>query len=183
MIIDNLDSLPDQFKEGVRGILLIRRNKDGESGNAQRKAIKKISRNKEEWKEIILNFKELQKNSYEGYRIYSSVNGRNMDKAIHEFKLRQISSDYGNKEELDWFYVDVENRFFSCLMNPSCRTESNFLVDCDTPQEYQKAIDRIEPQLILLDYETKNGRHLITKPFNPNEIKVEAKKDELIFIG
>lgn len=43
MIIDNLSDLPDMFKDGVRGIVLLHRNKDGQSGNAQRKALKKIS--------------------------------------------------------------------------------------------------------------------------------------------
>jgi hypothetical protein len=183
MLISDLNMLPDSFKEGVRGILLLFRNKDGETGNAQRKCIKKISRNKEEWTKIVFEFNELQQNSHQRYRIYSSVNARNLDKAVHEFKLRAIGVDYGSVEERDWFYVDIQNRFFSCLMNPNCRTESNFLIDCDTDEEYEKAIERIPNELVLCDYATRSGRHIITRPFNPNEIKVEAKKDELILIG
>lgn len=183
MIIDNLDKVPSCFKDGVRGILLLHRNKDGENGNAQRKSVKKISKNEQEWKEIILRFKELQQHSYQGYRIYSSVNSRNMEKAIHEFKLRQLNVDYGSIEELHWFYKDIENRFFSCLMNPNCKHESNFLIDCDSKEEYEMAKERIPSNLIIFEYLTKNGMHIITKPFNPNEIKVEIKKDDLIYIG
>jgi len=183
MIIDNLDELPEMFKEGIRGILLLFRSKDGECGNAQRKAIKKISRNQQEWEEIIHEFRDLQKNSYPRHRIYSSVNSRNIEKAIHEFKSRQLSVDYGTEYERDWFYVDLQNRFFSCLMNPNCRMSSNFLVDCDSEDEYIAAKEKIPEEFLLYEYPTKNGRHIITRPFNPNEIQVPVKKDELMFIG
>lgn len=184
MLIDNLNKLPEMFKDGIRGVLLLLRTKDGETGNAQRKCVKKISRNKEEWAQIIHEFKNLQAGAYPRHRIYSSVNPRNMEKAIHEFKLRAVGVDYGSIEERDWFYVDLQNRFFSCLMNPNCRTESNFLVDCDSVDQYMEAIEIIPQELILFDYETRNGRHIITRPCNPNLYpKIEFKKDELLFIG
>jgi hypothetical protein len=183
MIIDDLSKLPASFKNGYRGILLIHRNKDGAKGNAQRKSFKKISSSLEQWEKIVLEFAHMQKTSHPEFRIYSSVNSRNMQKAIHEFKRRQLEFDYGNNQELDEFYRDIDNRFFSCLMNPNCKMESNFLIDCDTEADYQKAKCLIPNDLWILDYKTKNGRHLITKPFNPNEIKVEIKKDDLINIG
>ncbi len=183
MLIDDLTQLPDSFKTGYRGILLIHRNKDGCQGNAQRKSFKKISSSLEQWEKIVKEFGHMQNTSHPGFRIYSSVNPRNMQKAIHEFKRRQLEFDYGNNEELDEFYRDIDNRFFSCLMNPTCRSESYFLIDCDTDEEYQKSKDSIPQERIVFDYATKNGRHLITKPFNPNEIKVEIKKDDLISIG
>lgn len=184
MLINDLNQLPDMFKDGVRGLLLLLRNKDGETGNTQRKCIKKISRNKEEWTEIIHQFNGLRQSAYPRHRIYASVNPRNMDKAVHEFKSRALGVDYGSIQERDWFYVDLENRFFSCLMNPNCRTESNFLVDCDTISEYEHARTVIPNELVLFDYQTKNGRHIITRPCNPNLFpSIEFKKDELLFIG
>lgn len=183
MLIDDLSLLPDIFKEGYRGIMLIHRNKDGCKGNAQRKSFKKISSSPEQWENIVLEFKHMQQTSHEDFRIYSSVNPRNMQKAIHEFKRRQLEFDYGNNEELDEFYRDIDNRFFSCLMNPTCRSGSYFLIDCDTVKEYEESLRIVPKDLIVFDYETKSGRHLITHPFNPNEIKVEIKKDDLIYIG
>ncbi len=53
MLIEDLDSLPSTFTDGIRGVLLLKRNKDGECGNAQRKAIKHIYRSTEEWKEAV----------------------------------------------------------------------------------------------------------------------------------
>ena len=49
MLIDDLSVLPDCFKDGYRGIMLIHRNKDGGLGNSQRKSVKKISTGKDSW--------------------------------------------------------------------------------------------------------------------------------------
>ena len=184
MLIDDLDSIPEMFKDSFRGIMLLHRSKDGEVGNAQRKAIKKISHNIEEWHEIISEFRELQTSSYPRHRIYSSINSRDMSKGIHEFKRRQLECDYGNLYELHSYYTDIQNRFFSCLMNPNCRAQNSFLIDCDTPEEYDHAILQLSQQHILFDYATKNGRHIITRPFNPNDVgNLDIKKDEMLFIG
>jgi hypothetical protein len=184
-LIDNLDAIPETFTDGIRGILLLKRNKDGEIGNAQKKAIKIISLNTSEWKKIVSELHELQQTSHQDYRIYSSVNARDLQKAIHEFKRRQLENDFARREEFESFYVDVKNRFFSCLMNPNCRAENNFLIDCDTPEEYEYAqLQFMNSGLILLEYKTKNGRHIITKPFNPNDYgNMQIKKDDLMFIG
>lgn len=183
MLIEDLSQIPEFLIDGYRGILLIRRNKDGEPGNAQRRAFKQISSNADHWRKIIAQFQHLQQTSHPDYRIYSSVNPRNMSKAIHEFKRRQLEFDYGNNAELDEFYRDIENRFFSCLMNPGCKERSFFLIDCDSKQEYQDALNKIPEEHVVFDYATKNGRHLITTPFNPNEINVPIKKDDLLAIA
>lgn len=185
MLIDDLSKLPDSFKTGYRGIMLIHRNKDGEVGNAQRKCFKTITNGVEEWTNAIEKFKYLKETGYPEHRIYSSVNCRNMQKAIHEFKKRQLEFDYGNNQELDEFYRDIQNRFFSCIMNPSCRNESYFLIDCDNDVDYIRAQVLIPKDLIVFDYATKNGRHLITKPFNPNVLTspLDVHKDDLLSIG
>ncbi len=184
MLIDDLSQLPDLFKDGVRGVMLLHRNKDGCKGNAQRKSIKMITRNKDEWDEIVFHFKFLQECSeYHDFRIYSSVNSRSMTKAIHEFKRRQLHSDYENMEDNHDFYIDVQNRFFSCLMNPSARTTTYFLFDCDTIKQYTETLEKIPKEFLMLDYPTKNGRHIITHPFNPTGLNLDIKKDDLLFIG
>ena len=184
-LIENLEDVPEMFTDGVRGILLIKRNKDGETGNAQRKAIKRISRCTEEWREMIYELGILQLSSHSEHRIYSSVNSRDMTKAIHEFKRRQLDMDFGNLHELLSFYCDIKNRFFSCLMNPNCRAQNNFLIDCDSEEEYEHAELQLRNKgLILLQYATKNGKHIVTNPFNPNNYgNMKIKKDEIMFIG
>jgi hypothetical protein len=181
MIIDDLELLPEMFKDGVRGVILLHRSKDGLTGNAQRKSVKRISRSIKHWEEIIDELRHLQLTTHPNHRIYSSVNGRSMDKSIREFKRRQLDCDYPLFR--DHFYADIKNSFFSCLMNPASRVSSNFLIDCDTPEEYVKAKTTLPAEYVLYEYPTKNGMHIISRPFNPDEIKLEAKKDELMFIG
>ncbi len=184
-LIDKIDEIPEMFTDGIRCLLLLRRNKDGQEGNAQRQAIKRISRNTEEWKEFIYELRNMQQTTYQGHRIYSSVNSRDISKAIHEFKRRQLENDYSNAFEWSSFYCDINNRFFSCLMSPNCRATSHFLIDCDTQEEYYHAQLQLRGTgLILMDYATKNGYHIITRPFNPNDFgNMQIKKDELMFIG
>ena len=184
-LIENLDEIPEMFTDGIRGLLLLRRNKDGQEGNAQRQAIKRISRDTAEWKSYVRELRELQETSHQGHGIYSSVNSRYFTKAVHEFKRRQLEADYGSLCEVHLFYRDASNRFFSCLMNPNCRSTNNFLIDCDSQTEYEHAKLQLRNSgLILIQYPTKNGYHIITRPFNPNDYgNMQIKKDELMFIG
>jgi hypothetical protein len=186
MLIDDLSRLPDIFKDGHRGILLILRTKDGGCGDVQRKAIKLVSNGVSDWENKIREMAHLQNTSYPNHRIYSSVNSRVMRKAIHEFKHRQLDADLASSEVELEFYSDIKNRFFSAFMNPKCRETSYFLIDCDTEPDYEHAIEQIPKEFIIFDYETKNGRHIITKAFNTQLIKwaaIDVKRDELIFIG
>lgn len=184
MLIDDLSQLPKEFKSGFRGVLLLHRSKDGCSGNPQRKSFKRITNNEQEWSETVEEFRHMQAVHYPNHRIYASVNSRDFHKAIRKFKERSLQTDFASKLEMAAFYIDIQNRFFSCLMTPESRLEGNFLIDCDTHEEYEKALTTIPHEMILLDYETKNGRHLVTKPFNPNLYSgIEVKKDDLLYIG
>ena len=183
-LIEDLDSVPTVFTDGFRGVMLLLRNKDGEVGNAQRNSIKRISSNSEEWKESVLELHRIQQDSHQGHRIYSSVNSRDITKAIHEFKRRQLEIDFGNRHEYMQFYTDIKNRFFSCLMNPNARAQNHFIIDCDSQNEYVNAHLQLRPEDILMEYATKNGFHVITNPFNPNERgNMQIKKDDMMFIG
>ncbi len=179
MLIDDINSIPGMFTCGVRGILLLERNKDGDVGNAQ------VSTNSEEWKNIVLELMEMQKSTHKNYRIYSSVNSRDIDKAIHEFKRRQLEAEYGNLNENHMFYTDINYRFFSCLMNPKSRLTRYFLIECDSIEEYEFAKLQLQStRRIVMEYETKNGKHLITHPFNPKDYGgMKIHKDDLMFIG
>lgn len=184
MLIDDLSRLPDAFKDGHRGLLLLLRTKDGGIGDVQRKAIKLISNGVSDWEDKVQQLAHLKRTSHPNHRIYSSVNSRDMRLSIHEFKRRQLDADLGALCHYQDFYADINNRFFSALMNPKCRDTSYFLIDCDSDKEYQDAFNKIPHDLKLFDYETKNGRHIICKAFNPNDYcGIDFKKDDLIFIG
>lgn len=179
---------PKEFKTGYRGVLLLHRTKDGAlGGDQQRNALKTITSSVAEYDQAIDDFKELQRLVYPNHRIYSSVNPRNMDKAIREFKRRQLDLDY-EPDQIKWeFYADVRNRFFSCVMGPTAKDGNHFLVDCDTDAEYAEAIGNIPPSDILYDYPTKKGRHLIIRASNlqlfKESVRTRIKRDDLIYIG
>lgn len=184
MLLDDLTRLPDSFKDGHRGLLLLLRTKDGGSGDVQRKAIKLISNGVSDWEDKVQQLAHLKRTSHPNHRIYSCVNSRNMNKAIHEFKHRQLDADLASHDVHLEFYADIKNRFFSAFMNPKCRETSYFLIDCDDDEEYRNANNKISHNLKVFDYETKNGRHIICKAFNPNDYcGIDVKKDDLIFIG
>lgn len=175
--------IPIHFQSGYRGILLLHRNKDGCKGNAQRKSFNKIVNGVDEWVRAVEEFKQLKATEFPDHRIYASVNARDPLKCMREFKRRQLDHDYESTEKCFEFYMDVKNRFFSCFMNPGSRAESNFLIDCDTPEEYKYAKANLKPELIIFEYPTKNGMHIITKPFDPCFFELEVKKDDLLYIG
>jgi len=179
------------FTDGVRMLMLTQRNKEGGKSNRPDRASKrKISTNAKEFKEILASFLETQQSfPKEQLRIYSSVNKRNFEKGIREFKRQQLEADYYDDESRQRFYFDIKNRFLSSIMKPASRAETFFLLDCDnlTKKTVGKAIDRLDEITdVVLHYKTKNGYHIITKPFNPNLFNKEfgeLKKDALLLLS
>lgn len=182
------------FMDGYRFILLIHRNKEGgKSNRPQKNGVKRITRNREEFIEAIKELQKLKAESKVPMRIYSSVNKRDIDKTIREFKRRQLDADYYDDNGKYGFYLDIKNQWISSLMKPNSRAETKFLIDIDDIIKTEKNwdISIIEKHLkeikvkILLTYPTKNGFHIITEPFNPNLFNDkfgEIKKDGLLLL-
>lgn len=175
------------FMDGNRMIMLIHRGKEGgKNDRGDRVSKRKISKNKEEFVEIVKEFLVLKAESDKPLRIYSAVNKRDIDKAIREFKQRQLDSDYYDEDSRQGFYLDIKNRWISCVMSPKCRAETKFIIDIDDGED---DIDFIKEKLellsvkILLEYKTKNGTHIITEPFNPNLLpEADINKDGLLLL-
>jgi hypothetical protein len=172
--------------------MLTWRGKDG--GNATRPdriAIKRITTNEEEFDKAFDELAVLKSQSKNPLRIYSSVNSRDIKKAQREFKQRQLDADYFDEDSRNQFYLDIKNRWISCLMKQNCREETLFLIDIDeevTDQDCKVLAREHLKNLgveIVYEYPTKNGTHIITKPFNPNLFNTnfgEVKKDALLLI-
>jgi len=173
------------FTDGVRLLMLTKRVKEGGKFNRPDWNAKRIvSKNKEDFEEILdllLDVKDTD------YRIYSSVNTRDIEKGIRKFKIEQLEADYYCEKDRHKFYYDIKNRWISALMQPSCRSGKNFLIDIDEGDDDEKAIEKqIKKKGIVtvLRYDTKNGRHIITEPFNPALLPgVEIKKDALLLLS
>lgn len=176
---------PSEFKQGVRIVMLVLRNKDGGLAKPDHGAKKIITMNEVEWDKAVAELKERAELNDIGERIYASVDARNVGKAIHEFKRRQLDADMYDESGKTKFYLDIKNRFISCLASPPSRASKLFLIDCDSDEELRHArgYEIVRDNWIHF-YPTKNGYHVITKPFNPNLIsRLEIKQNAMMLVG
>lgn len=173
------------FTDGYRMVMLLRRSKKG-GYNKDRAALKRTTRNSLEFEQVFKEFYEMQTTTHKEYRIYSCVNSRDITKAIRYFKQLQLNADYYCEKDKNDFYFDIKNRWLSAYMQPQCRKETSFLIDVDTKE--QDKINEFETKLVqitrnYIKYETKNGYHYITMPFNPNLLKdYPINKDGLLLL-
>jgi len=199
-IEEMLKSIMDEWKgftDGVRVLFLIWRKKEGAKVDRNLKIRKLVSSDEEEFEKCLEQLLDLKERYAElPLRIYSTVNKRNLDKAIRKLKELQLENDYQDKKQFYGFYKDIKNRWISSLMRPSSRLETQFIIDIDNEdKDYLKKIESeiLEHTELIKKYKTKNGYHLIVKPFNPNLIKsygndghiytdVSIKKDGLILL-
>lgn len=185
----------DEFKAfatGYRVLFLIQRHADGgETNNSHLKKI--ITRSPEEYHEALKLLVKEKVMSDLPFRIYASLNERNFNKAIRQFKYEQLDADYFDQIQKENFYLDVKNRFVGCLMQPAQRQTSFFLFDCDNDKDNPKrdvmgeALTAIPNEHIIKQYKTKNGWHIITHPFDYTKIQMpkdcEMKKDALLLLA
>lgn len=194
-VIDKADNLWHEFvdfTDGFRVLFLIHRNKEGGETNNTKytKYMKIITRDSKEFREQLRELVSIQMNSEVPYRIYSSVNARDFNKAIRQFKYEQLDADYYDQVQKENFYLDVKNRFLGCLMQPAQRYTSWFLFDIDNVEGkdvYGETLQILDSELIIKSYPTKNGWHIVTKPFNYTTLTlpegVEIKKDGLLLLS
>lgn len=160
------------YTNGVRVLFLIHRSKEGAEHSNNDHVKKIITKNSSEFRLALYELLTNKNESELPYRIYSSVNARNIDKAIMKFKHEQLDADYYDIESRNNFYYDVKNRFISCLMAPSSAVDKKFLIDVDSEKEREEClkimVDSGLDYTPMFWYKTKNGWHLIIKPFNPS---------------
>jgi hypothetical protein len=142
--------------------------------------------------EIDLNILKARISKEQGiWRIYRSVNRRDLNKAFKHFQHKLIDG-------IDpW---GLESEWKSSLCQTENKAEKKFLIDIDNnPDQYE--IDSIKNYIvknkgiILEENRTPNGYHIITIPFDSRDIygesehrrlnsftNLEIKKDALFFL-
>lgn len=179
------------FLTGVRVFFVMERKKDSAAGvqsHSHASTLKRITRSEDEAIRVFEGLLSVVRSSATPQRLYLSVNERNLDKAIREFKRLQLDMDYQSAEDRQSFYLDIKNRWVSCLMQQSARQEHNFLFDCDSVAQrdlLRTRLARVEVEEIA-SFQTKNGVHVITPPHDPSLTKVEGvncHKDGLLLLG
>lgn len=162
---------PDELKQGLRIIMRITRNKEGGIGNVDRKSTKIITNGSEEFDFMV---KALSACMDKEERVYATADARSIIKASKEFKRRQLDADY-DQNPCD-FYLDIWNRWISCLQNKDSRDGKSFLFDCDTQHEYDYFKSVVPSDALIHEYATKQGHHIISKPFNTMSIRDDMRK-------
>lgn len=99
------------FTDGVRTMFLIHRPKEGGKNNGKAFVKKVVTANSEEFYVQLLKLLDEKERADMPYRIYSSLNARDIEKAIRQFKFEQLEADYYDDESRHNFYYDVRNRF------------------------------------------------------------------------
>jgi len=183
-----------KFKEGVRVLIAIQRKKENKEVCWKDRHVKTLfSKSEEEFDE---KFEKLDKfcDTQDGsFRIYSSVNSRNLKKSVRKFKSDQLDVDYADETSFENFYFNIKSKFISCLMRPENRNETIFKFDVDTKDN--KINSEIESLLLkntelITRRETKNGFHYFSKPFNYTVLNqslvycenVDFSKDGLVLL-
>jgi hypothetical protein len=181
---------PD-FTEGCRVLFLIQRASDGGHTNNS-KLRTYITRNNDEWIEALAKLLQEKEQYLEiPLRIYQTLNARNIEKGIRQYKMMQLEADYYDTDSRQWFYIDARNRIVSALMRPNVSETSMFIIDIDTKdgavfQNVMLSLKEIGQEAVTY-YDTKNGFHIITNPFNPALLKLpencELKKDAMMLLA
>jgi len=163
--------LPIEYKQGCRVMLLKCRHKEGGTNEKHdRSATKRVTTSPEEFDKCYNELVDIAEHADMMMRIYLSVNSRNIDKAIHRFRTLQLDADLYDINSRYDFYIDIRNRFISSLMQPSSRVDTKFLIDIDD-KDVAYRLDKLKELGVDICnvFETKNGYHIITKPFNPSK--------------
>lgn len=152
---------PDTFEDGVRVIKRVARNKDAA---LKRKPSVRVSRNRDEFVKYV---SELIDSMAPGERIYASCDPRDEDKAMRMFKQRMLDNDY--VENPADFYYRTKGVWESCLDDPKCALTKLFLFDLDDQSQEDILVHTINLNKLTVvhSYKTKNGKHYILNPFNP----------------
>lgn len=179
----------DEFTTGTRFLKLLHRNKEGgPTSESKRRGGFAISHSPEEYYDALVRLLTLKTVSSKPYRLYASVNARDLLKAEHQFKIEMIEAEFAGGETREYFWKNGDSKWAGALMKPRARASSYFLLDIDGGEETlapvlkwlgEQGMDYVK------QYQTPGGYHIITKPFNPNDFKfegVEIKKDALLLL-
>ena len=140
-------------------------------------------------KNSILAYRD-EKNERRTFYMYVSVNPRDTRKAFLQLQREfvTINQELMNQVDVTNQLNSIDKRYMSCLMQPESRSgRGKFLIDIDY-KDYRKdniALCLATKTKILLLQETKNGFHILTEPFNREELSCndyEIKTDSLLFV-
>lgn len=156
---------PHEYRDGVRFLYLCGRKKDG----AEPRRISRVTHSYSAHVEAVA---ELAKLSVPGERIYGSLDPRNILTAAKHFQHAMIDDDP------EVFFRHLRSRWDSAIMQPTARDAKLWLWDCDSPGDEYHVRNSLPPGAGVEQYAypTKNGAHIITKPFDLRAVPPEVAR-------
>lgn len=179
------------YTDGVRMLLMLERSKDGGHNKEERRVFETYTTfNSESFKEKLRNLLFLKYLSDREVRIYLSLNPRNLKRIVRTIEESLLESHYCDEFNRDNIHKKVCGGQRHYIMQPSNAETKLFLLDIDDIDDSDEmgiALQNISDAGVqeLLRYRTKNGWHIVTKPFNPalwNKPE-QVKKDPLLLLS
>jgi len=163
-----------EFIDGTRVLLLLQRAKEGgHNKEHKRRRARFVTHNPEQFKRSLLELLILQSTLATEYRIYLSASPRDVSKAEKEFKRLMLDVDFSEGENKRFFYEHIEDKWISALMSTNpVKDRGLFILDVDDPEVPHDLLGDVLKWCssngveTVKQYRTKNGWHVVTKPFN-----------------
>ncbi len=168
--------------ETVHLFIAIRRKKDNDTKDMEWRGewcFRRVIRNEED----DLEYMRTLVSRHPGvWRIYKTINSRDVEVARRLLITKLVI------EPEQWSYR-VDSLWKTCLLQPVCKAERNFLIDVDDTDQgtigFVKKSIELETE-ILYSTPTPNGHHFVTGKFDTTKFNdlsyVEIKRDGYIFV-
>lgn len=180
-------------EDRVYVLLAIARSKENEEhGSNTEPTMREVVDNDEDLERKMEQLDHAAKRFDSNFRLYISANARNSMKAF--FQLRSEMDEWlqmrlNGNEGVKKKFKRMDSEFKSVLQRNECKDETNFIFDLDEASEQEmnelkKDIEEFTE--VKMTQETPNGFHIVSRPFNYNEldseVEYELKKDGMIFV-
>jgi len=188
---ENIIETFGSFSDGSRMLMLMQREKDGGSHHEERRNLcTRFTFNEDQFKRAVEELLFLMA-LYPNSRLYMNLNTRSLPKVIRQVERELLDLHYSGDAEIvrntHEKLIRSPRHFF---MQPNVRDESLFLIDVDDEPgkdimgEVLTHIAELKIEEVMR-YKTKNGWHVVVKPFNPNlwKHRSEIKKDPLLLLA
>ena len=187
---------PDEYKDGIRIITLVRRRKDKDFQtnsefdqsklnifeqlefdvnslpvNAKSNEVSFLTNGVEDFNRTL---SKVVMNCNPDQRIYASATPRNLRMSEHKFHQKLLENYLGGEDHRFGFFKNVRNRVASAFGSPETQDRKLWLFDCDTEDEKRMVEDELESAYdrdkAPYWYPTKSGHHCITQTFNKTKL-------------
>jgi hypothetical protein len=192
--IDALAEFCEFGEDRVYILLAIARPKENEgTSHNDAPAIRKVVREPDDLARMVDELDHATSRFDERFRLYLTVNAR--DALAATFELRSRMDDWlegriHGDDGIGAKFKRVDSEFKSVLQSDRCADDSYFIFDLDDATAADAEglqSDLASHTTVRLVRETPNGYHVVTLPFNYNElstgVEYELKTDGMVFLS